>query len=80
MTNRQIEAARITMMRHVKRGGKAWINTPPNRPLMERSTETRMGFDKGTVERWVAPAKPDRILFELGGIGENLAREATRRA
>ena len=80
VTNRQIEAARIAMTRHIKRGGKVWINIFPDRPLTKKPAETRMGSGKGAVEWWVAPIKPGRILFELGGVDETLAREAMRRA
>ena len=80
LTNRQIEAARIAMTRHVKRGGKVWINIFPDRPLTKKPAETRMGSGKGAVEWWVAPVKPGRIMFELGGVTEDLAREAMRRA
>ena len=80
ITNRQIEAARIAINRHVKRGGKVWINIFPDRPLTKKPAETRMGSGKGAVEWWVAPVKPGRILFELGGVDEALAREAMRRA
>lgn len=80
VTNRQIEAARIAMTRHVKRGGKVWINIFPDRPLTKKPAETRMGSGKGAVEWWVSPVKPGRIMFELGGVTEDLAREAMRRA
>lgn len=80
VTNRQIEAARIAMTRHIKRGGKVWINIFPDRPLTKKPAETRMGSGKGSPEWWVAPVKPGRILFELGGVDEALAREAMRRA
>ncbi|PID97827.1 MAG: 50S ribosomal protein L16 [Actinobacteria bacterium] len=80
ITNRQIEAARIAMTRHVKRGGKVWINIFPDRPLTKKPAETRMGSGKGAVEWWVAPVKPGRILFELDGVSEGLAREAMSRA
>ncbi|OKL48247.1 50S ribosomal protein L16 [Boudabousia liubingyangii] len=80
ITNRQIEAARIAMTRHVKRGGKVWINIFPDRPLTKKPAETRMGSGKGSVEWWVANVKPGRILFELGGVPEPLAREAMLRA
>ena len=80
VTNRQIEAARIAMTRHVKRGGKIWINIFPDRPLTKKALGLRMGSGKGAPEWWVAPIKPGRILFELGGVDEALAREAMRRA
>ena len=80
VTNRQIEAARIAMTRHIKRGGKVWINIFPDRPLTKKPAETRMGSGKGAVEWWVAPVKPGRIMFELAGVPESLAREAMRRA
>ena len=80
VTNRQIEAARIAMTRHIKRGGKVWITVFPDRPLTKKPAETRMGSGKGAPEWWVAPVKPGRIIFELGGVPEDLAREAMRRA
>nr|NLD39647.1 50S ribosomal protein L16 [Actinomycetales bacterium] len=80
VTNRQIEAARIAMTRHVKRGGKVWINIFPDRPLTKKPAETRMGSGKGSPEWWVANVKPGRVLFELGGVPESLAREAMSRA
>lgn len=80
ISNRQIEAARIAVTRHVKRGGKVWIDIFPDRPLTKKPAETRMGSGKGAPEWWVAPVKPGRILFELGGVDEALAREALRRA
>jgi len=80
ITNRQIEAARIAMTRHIKRGGKVWINIFPDRPLTKKPAETRMGSGKGSPEWWVANVKPGRVMFELGGVGEDLAREALRRA
>jgi large subunit ribosomal protein L16 len=80
VTNRQIEAARIAVTRHIKRGGKVWITVYPDRPLTKKPAETRMGSGKGSPEWWVANVKPGRILFELGGVGEDLAREALRRA
>jgi large subunit ribosomal protein L16 len=80
LTNRQIEAARIAMTRHVKRGGKVWINIYPDRPLTKKPAETRMGSGKGSPEWWIANIKPGRVLFELGGVAEPLAREALRRA
>ena len=80
LTNRQIEAARIAMTRYIKRGGKVWINIFPDRPLTKKPAETRMGSGKGAPEWWVSPVKPGRIMFELGGVPEGLAREAMRRA
>ena len=80
LTNRQIEAARIAMTRHIKRGGKVWINIFPDRPLTKKPAETRMGSGKGHVEFWVANIKPGRVLFEVSGVNEALAREAMRRA
>lgn len=80
VTNRQIEAARIAMTRHIKRGGKVWINIYPDRPLTKKPAETRMGSGKGSPEYWVAVVKPGRVLFELGGVDEEVAREAMRLA
>jgi large subunit ribosomal protein L16 len=80
VTNRQIEAARIAMTRHIKRGGKVWINIYPDRPLTKKPAETRMGSGKGSVEWWVANVKPGRVLFEVAGVPEQLAREAMTRA
>ena len=80
LTNRQIEAARIAMTRHIKRGGKVWVTVFPDRPLTKKPAETRMGSGKGAPEFWVAPIKPGRIIFELGGVDEELAREAMHRA
>jgi large subunit ribosomal protein L16 len=80
VTNRQIEAARIAMTRHIKRGGKVWINIYPDRPLTKKPAETRMGSGKGSPEWWVANVKPGRVMFELAGVPEPLAREALRRA
>ena len=80
VTNRQIEAARIAMTRHIKRGGKVWINIYPDRPLTKKPAETRMGSGKGSPEWWIANVKPGRVLFELAGVPEPLAREAMRRA
>ena len=80
ITSNQIEAARIAMTRHIKRGGKVWINIFPDRPLTKKPAETRMGSGKGAPEWWIANVKPGRILFELGGVDEALAREAMRRA
>ena len=80
VTNRQIEAARIAMTRHIKRGGKVWINIFPDRPLTKKPAETRMGSGKGSPEWWVANVKPGRVVFELAGVDEALAREAMSRA
>ena len=80
VTNRQIESARIAMTRHIKRGGKVWINIYPDRPLTKKPAETRMGSGKGNPERWVAVVRPGRIMFELSGVPENTAREAIRLA
>ena len=80
LTNRQIEAARIAMTRHIKRGGKVWINVFPDRPITKKPAETRMGSGKGSPEWWIANIKPGRVLFELAGVDEPLAREAMRRA
>lgn len=80
ITARQIEAARIAMTRHIKRGGKVWINVFPDKPVTEKPAETRMGSGKGNPEYWVAVVKPGRVMFELSGVDEGLAREAMRRA
>lgn len=80
ITARQIEAARIAMTRFIKRGGKVWIRIFPDKPVTEKPAETRMGKGKGTPEYWVAVVKPGRILFEIGGIGEETAREALQLA
>ncbi len=76
ITNRQIEAARIAMTRHVKRGGKVWINVFPDKSFTKKPAETRMGSGKGSPEGWVAVIKPGRVMFELAGVPENLAKEA----
>ena len=80
VTNRQIESARIAMTRHIKRGGKVWINVFPDKPITQKPAETRMGSGKGNPEKWVAVVKPGRILFELSGVPEPIAREAMRLA
>ena len=80
VTNRQIEAARIAMTRHIRRGGKVWITIYPDRPLTKKPAETRMGSGKGAPEWWVANVKPGRVMFELSGVPEPVAREALRRA
>ena len=80
ITSNQIEAARVAMTRYIKRGGKVWINIFPDRPLTKKPAETRMGSGKGAPEWWVAPVKPGRVMFELAGVPEELAREALSRA
>jgi large subunit ribosomal protein L16 len=80
LTNRQIEAARIAMTRHIKRGGKVWITVFPDKPITQKPAETRMGSGKGNPESWVAVVKPGRVLFELSGVPEDVAREAMRLA
>ena len=80
VTARQIEAARISMTRHIKRGGKVWINVFPDKPITEKPAETRMGSGKGNPEHWVAVVKPGRVMFELSGVPEATAREAMRLA
>ncbi len=80
LTNRQIEAARIAMTRHMKRGGKVWINVFPDRPLTKHPAEARMGSGKGSPEFWVANIKPGRVMFEVSGVSEEVAREALRLA
>lgn len=76
ITNRQIEAARVAITRHVKRGGKLWINIFPDKPLTVKPAETRMGKGKGNPEHWVAVVKPGRIMFELEGVTAEMARQA----
>ncbi len=80
VTARQIEAARIAMTRAIKRGGKVWINIFPDKPITEKPAETRMGSGKGNPEYWVAVIKPGRVMFEMAGVDEELAREAMRLA
>jgi large subunit ribosomal protein L16 len=80
ITNRQIEAARVAMTRHIRRGGKVWINIFPDKPHTKKPAETRMGSGKGNPEGWVAVVKPGRVMFELSGVPEPLAREAISRA
>ncbi len=80
ITSQQIESARIAMTRHIKRGGKVWIKIFPHKPVTEKPAETRMGSGKGSPEYWVAVIKPGRILFELAGVSEEVAREAMRLA
>ena len=78
ITNRQIEAARIAMTRYTKRGGKVWINIFPHKPVTKKPAEVRMGGGKGSPEQWVAVVKPGRVLYELAGVTEEVAREALR--
>jgi large subunit ribosomal protein L16 len=80
ITARQIEAARIAMTRHIKRGGKVWINIFPDKPVTAKPAETRMGSGKGSPSHWVAVVKPGRIMFELAGVDNELANEALDRA
>jgi large subunit ribosomal protein L16 len=80
VTNRQIEAARIAMTRKMRRGGKVWINLFPDKPVTQKPAETRMGSGKGSPEHWVAVVKPGRVMFELAGVPESLAKEALRLA
>jgi large subunit ribosomal protein L16 len=80
VTNRQIEAARIAMTRKIKRGGKVWINVFPDKSVTQKPAETRMGSGKGSPEHWVAVVKPGRVMFELAGVSEPLAKEALQLA
>ena len=80
ISNRQIEAARVAMTRHIRRGGKVWITIFPDKPVTKKPAETRMGSGKGNPEGWVAVVKPGRVMFELAGVNEALAREAMSRA
>jgi large subunit ribosomal protein L16 len=80
LTSRQIEAARRSMVRYIRRRGKVWIRVFPDKPVTAKAAETRMGSGKGSVDHWVAVIKPGRVLFEMGGIDEETAREALRRA
>ena len=80
ITNRQIEAARIAMTRYIKRGGKVWIKIFPDKPITAKPAETRMGSGKGSPEYWVAVVKPGRVMFEMDGVSEEVAREAMRLA
>ena len=80
ITSRQIEAARVAITRHIKRGGKIWIRIFPDKPITQKPAETRMGKGKGSPEYWVAVVKPGRILFEIEGVPKEVAREATRLA
>ena len=80
ITSRQIEAARISMTRYTKRGGQVWIKIFPDMPVTQKPAETRMGSGKGSPEYWVAVVKPGRVMFEIGGVSEEIAREALRLA
>jgi len=80
ITNRQIEAARVAMTRHIKRGGKVWIRIFPDKPVTKKPAETRMGKGKGNPEEWVAVVKPGRVMFELEGVDETVARRALKLA
>ena len=80
ITSNQIEAARIAMTRYIKRGGKVWINIFPHKPITKKPAETRMGSGKGSVEYWVAVVKPGRVMIEMAGVSEEVAREALRLA
>ena len=80
ITSNQIEAARIAMTRYTKRGGQVWIKVFPDKPVTKKPAETRMGSGKGSPEYWVAVVKPGRVMFEIGGVSEELAREAMRLA
>ncbi len=80
VTSRQIEAARIALTRYIKRGGKVWINIFPHKPVTKKAAETRMGGGKGSPEAWVAVVKPGKVMFELAGVSEPVAREAMRLA
>ncbi len=80
ITSNQIEAARVAMTRYIKRGGQVWVNIFPHKPVTKKPAETRMGSGKGSPEYWVAVVKPNRVLFEMGGVPEETAREALRLA
>ena len=80
VTSQQIEAARIALTRHTKRGGQVWIKIFPDKPVTKKPAETRMGSGKGSPEFWVAVVKPGRVMFEIGGVSEEIAREALRLA
>ena len=80
ITSNQIEAARIAMTRYIKRGGQVWIKIFPDKPITQKPAETRMGNGKGSPEYWVAVVKPGRVMFEIGGVSEEMAREALRLA
>jgi len=80
ITDRQIEAARVAMTRHIKRGGKVWIRLFPDKPITKKPAETRMGKGKGAPEQWVAVVRPGKVVFEMEGVPESMAREAMRLA
>ncbi|HID56355.1 50S ribosomal protein L16 [Candidatus Poribacteria bacterium] len=80
ITNRQIEAARVAIVRHLRRGGKIWIKIFPHKPVTKKPAESRMGKGKGSPEFWVAVVKPGKVLYEIAGVPEEVAREALRRA
>lgn len=80
MTSRQIEAARRAIVRYVRRGGKVWIKVFPDKPVTAKAAETRMGSGKGAVDHWVAVVRPGRVLFEIAGVSEDVAKEAMERA
>lgn len=80
ITSNQIEAARVAMTRYIKRGGQVWIKIFPDKPITQKPAETRMGSGKGSPEYWVAVVKPGRVMFEIGGVSEDLAKEAMRLA
>ena len=80
ITSNQIEAARIAMTRYIRRGGQVWIKIFPDKPITEKPAETRMGSGKGSVDHWVAVVKPGRVLFEMNGVAEEIAKEAMRLA
>lgn len=80
ITSNQIEAARVAMTRHINRGGQVWVKIFPDKPVTKKPAETRMGKGKGAPEYWVAVVKPDRVMFEIGGVDEELARESLRLA
>ncbi len=80
VTSNQIEAARVAMTRYIRRGGQVWINIFPHKPVTKKPAETRMGSGKGSPEYWVAVVKPDRVMFEIAGVNETVAREALRLA
>ncbi|HEX30243.1 TPA: 50S ribosomal protein L16 [Candidatus Poribacteria bacterium] len=80
ITNRQIEAARVAIVRHLRRGGKIWIKIFPHKPVTKKPAESRMGKGKGSPELWVAVVKPGKVLYEIAGVPEEVAREALRRA
>ncbi len=80
ITSNQIEAARIAMTRYIRRGGQVWIKIFPDKPITDKPAETRMGSGKGSVDHWVAVVKPGRVMFEMNGVAEEVAREAMRLA